>query len=189
MIQAGSCGTRCSESAMRWIASVGSLALIGLVVGLGLGGLIRVQAYLNHQAELHFEAQQGLPAGKPSVADRWLPSQHNEGAELAAGEIDRPAAPQAPGGATAIPESTGSTERNMPAAIEANEASRTTELARPHQPVTPRTILGEGQFTRRSGVSDLAETESAQHQNDERFVRIQVNRFGTHPSVYVVPRE
>lgn len=174
---------------MRWIVNLGSLALIGLVVGLGLGGLIRVQAYLNHQAELHYEAQQGLPATKPSVADRRLPSLINEPAQSVAGEIDRPVAPRAPSGATAIPEITGSTERNTPAAIQANEASRTTELTRPHEPVAPRAILGEGQHTRQVGVSDLAETESAPHQNDERFVRIQVNRIGAKSSVYVVPRE
>lgn len=174
---------------MRWIASVGSLALIGLVIGLGLGGLLRVQAYLNHQAELHFEAQQGLPATRAGAADRRPPSLVNEPAQSVAGEIDRTVAPRAPGGATAIPEITGSTERNAPAAIQANEASRTTELTRPHQPLTPRATLGEGQRTRRDGVSDLAETESAQHQNDERFVRIQVNRIGAKSSVYVVPRE
>jgi hypothetical protein len=173
---------------MRWIASVGSLALIGLVIGLGLGVLIRVQAYLNHQAELHFEAQRGLPATKAGAADHRLPSLVNEPAQSVAGEIDRTVAPRASGGA-AVPEITGSTERHTPAAIEADEASRATALTRPHQPAMPRATSGEGQDTRRVDVRDLDEPESAQRQNDERFVRVQVNRFGAKSSVYVVPRE
>jgi pilus assembly protein CpaB len=122
---------------MRWIVSVGTLMLVGLVVGLGLGGLFRVQAYLNHQAELHFEAQKGLLATR-------LRSPDNEPAQAVAGEIARPRDAPAPGDAAAISDITGSTERNALAAIQANEASRTTELSKPHQPVTPRAILGEG---------------------------------------------
>jgi pilus assembly protein CpaB len=127
---------------MRWIASVGTLMLVGLVVGLGLGGLFRVQAYLNRQAELHFDAQKGLLATKVSVAERGLRS--NEPTQAVAGEIARPADTPAPGDAAAIPDITGSTERRALAAIQANEANRATELTKPHQPVTPRAILGEG---------------------------------------------
>ncbi len=127
---------------MRWIASVGTLGLIGVAVGLGLAGLLRAQAYLNHRAELHFEAQKGLPATNASVAERWPRSLDNEPTQSVAGEIDRPT--PAPGDATVIPDITGSTDRNAPAAIQANEANRTTELTRPHQPVTARAILGEG---------------------------------------------
>jgi pilus assembly protein CpaB len=272
---------------MRWIVSVGTLALIGLAVGLGLGGLLRAQAYLNHRAELHFEAQKGLPAAKVGVAERRPRS--SEPTQSMAGEIDRRVDAPAPGNAAAIPDITGSAERNALAGIRANEANRTTELARPYPPVAPRAILGEGkkavairvtkvdsiagflvpdqpvdvvltrqfegssaysevvaqdarmlatdrhaaerndspsdalsvvlevditdaqklllasqigtlslvlrnageprsQHTRRIGVSDLAETGSAQ-QSKERFVPIKVNRVGAKPSVYVVPRE
>ena len=275
---------------MRWIASVGTLGLIGLAVGLGLGGLLRAQAYLNHQAELHFEAQKGLPATKVGVTEHRPRSMDSEPAQSVAGEIDRPADVPAPG-AVAISDITGSTERNALPAVQANEASRTTELTRPHQPVTPGAILGEGkkavairvtnaesiagflvpgqpvdvvltrqiegssvsnevvtqdarmlapdqltadrndspsdarpvmlevditdaqklllasevgtlslvlrnageprlQHTRRIGVSDLAETGTAQHQqNKGRIVSIQVHRIGAKPSVHVVPRE
>ena len=127
---------------MRWIVNVGTLGLIGLAVGLGLGGLIRVQAYLNHQAELHFEAQKGLPATNVSVAERWPRSLDIDPTRSAAREIDWPT--PAPGDATAISEITGSTERNPLAPIQANEADPTAEVTRPHQPVTPRAILGEG---------------------------------------------
>ena len=273
---------------MRWIASVGTLGLIGLAVGLGLGGLLRAQAYLNHQAELHFEAQKGLPATKISVTEHRPRSLDSEPTQSVAGEIDRPT--PAPRDATAISDITGSTERNALPAIQANEANRTTELTRLRQPVTPRAILGEGkkavairvanvesiagflvpgqpvdvvlnsqvegssvsnvvvtqdarmlapdqltadrndspsdarpvvlevditdaqklllasevgtlslvlrnageprlQHTRRIGVSDLAETGTAQQQNKGRVVSIQVHRIGAKPSVHVVPRE
>lgn len=129
---------------MRWIVSVGTLMLIGLAVGLGLGGLFRVQAYLNRQAELHFEAQKGLLATKVSVTERGLRSPDHEPAQAVAGEIARPVDTPAAGDAAAISDITGSTERNALAALQANEANRTTELTRPHQPVTPRAILGEG---------------------------------------------
>jgi pilus assembly protein CpaB len=129
---------------MRWIVSVGTLMLIGLAVGLGLGGLFRVQAYLNRQAELHFEAQKGLLATKVSITERRLRSPDHEPAQAVAGEIARPVDAPAPGDAAAISDITGSTERNALAALQANEANRTTELTRPHQPVTPRAILGEG---------------------------------------------
>src|SRR5882724_1191997 len=105
---------------MRRIVSVGTLVLIGLVVGLGLAGLFRVQTNLNHQAELHFEAQKRLPAAK--VAERWLRSADNEHTQAVAGEIDQPLDAPAPGNAAAIPDITGSTERNTLAAIQANEA-------------------------------------------------------------------
>src|SRR5262245_24914356 len=126
---------------MRWIVNVGTLALIGLAVGLGLGGLIRVQAYLNHQAELHFEAQKRQPANV-SVAERWPGSLDSGATQSVAGDIDRPT--PAPAGAAAIPDITGSTERNTVAPIQANEASPTAEAARPQQPVAPKAILGEG---------------------------------------------
>jgi pilus assembly protein CpaB len=129
---------------MRWIVSVGTLMLIGLAVGLGLGGLFRVQAYLNRQAELHFEAQKGLLPTKVSVTERRLRSPDHEPAQAVAGEIARPVDTPAAGDAAAISDITGSTERNALAALQANEANRTTELTRPHQPVTPRAILGEG---------------------------------------------
>jgi pilus assembly protein CpaB len=135
---------------MRWIVSVGTLMLIGLAVGLGLGGLFRVQAYLNHQAELHFEAQKGLPATEISVADRWLRSPgSDEPAPAVAGEINRPTDTPASGGvarggATAIPDITGSTERNPLGAIQGNEANRVSEPMRPQPPVMPKAILGEG---------------------------------------------
>jgi pilus assembly protein CpaB len=129
---------------MRWIVSVGTLMLIGLAVGLGLGGLFRVQAYLNHQAELHFEAQKGLLATKVGVTERGPRSPGNEPTQAVAGEIARPVDTPAPGDAAAISDITGSTERKALAAIQANEANRTTELTKPHQPVTPRAILGEG---------------------------------------------
>jgi pilus assembly protein CpaB len=121
---------------MRWIVSVGTLMLVGLVVGLGLGGLFRVQAYLNQQAELHFEAQKGLLATRPR-------SPHSEPTQAVAGEIARPRDTAAPGDAAPISDVTGSTERKAIAAIQANEANRTPELKR-HQPVMPRAILREG---------------------------------------------
>jgi pilus assembly protein CpaB len=127
---------------MRWIVSVGTLALIGLAVGLGLGGLLRAQAYLNHRAELHFEAQKGLPAAKIGVTESRPRS--SEAAQSMAGEIDRRVDTPGPGDATAIPNMTRGAERNSLAAMQANEANRTTELTRTHQPVTPRAILGEG---------------------------------------------
>jgi pilus assembly protein CpaB len=130
---------------MRWIVSVGTLGLVGLVVGLGLGGLFRVQTYLNHRAELYFQAQKELPGAKVSVTERRPRSLDNEPTQLVAGEIDRPAARPAPGDATAVSDVTGSTERNAPAAaIPANEANRTTELTRPHRPIAPTANLGEG---------------------------------------------
>ena len=122
---------------MRWIVSVGTLMLVGLVVGLGLGGLFRVQSYLNQQAELHFEAQKGLLATRPR-------SPHNEPTQAVAGEIARPRDTPAPGDAAAVSDITGSTERKALAAIQANEANRTPELVKPRQPVTPRAILREG---------------------------------------------
>jgi pilus assembly protein CpaB len=129
---------------MRWIVSVGTLMLIGLAVGLGLGGLLRVQTYLNRQAELHFEAQNGLPVTNVSVAERWPRSLYNEPAHAVAREIDRPVNTPAPGGTPAIPDITGSTERNTLGAIQGNEANHTTELTRPQQPAMPKAILGEG---------------------------------------------
>jgi hypothetical protein len=136
------------------------LGLIGLLIGLGLGGLFRVQTYLNHQAELYFQAQRGLPGTEVSVTERRPRSLDNEPTQLVAGEIDRPAARPAPSDATAISDVTGSTERNAPAAaIPANEANRTIELTRPQQ------------------------------QNKAGVVSIRVNRAGATPSVYVVPRE
>jgi hypothetical protein len=144
---------------MRWIVSVGTLGLIGLLIGLGLGGLFRVQTYLNHQAELYFQAQKGLPGTEVGVTERRPRRLDNEPTQVVAGEID-PAARPAPGDATAVPDVTRSTERNAPAAaIPANEANRTTELTRPQQP------------------------------NKEGVVSIRVNRAGATPSVYVVPRE
>src|SRR5262245_65545643 len=74
---------------MRWFVSVGTLALIGLAVGLGLGGLVRVQAYLNHQAELHFEAQKDPPATTLSFERRLL-GLESDPAQSVAGEINRP---------------------------------------------------------------------------------------------------
>jgi hypothetical protein len=144
---------------MRWIVSVGTLGLIGLLIGLGLGGLFRVQTYLNHQAELYFQAQRGLPGTEVSVTERRPRSLDNEPTQLVAGEIDRPAARPAPSDATAVSDVTGSTERDALAAIQANEANRTTELTRPQQ------------------------------QNKAGVVSIRVNRAGATPSVYVVPRE
>jgi hypothetical protein len=144
---------------MRWIVSVGTLVLVGLVVGLVLAGLFRVQAYLNHQAELHFEAQKGLLATKVSVTERGLRRPDNEPTQLVVGEIDRPVHTSATDDATAISDITGSTERNSLAAIQAIEASRTAELTRPHQ------------------------------QSKERVVPIRVIRAGAKPSVYMVPRE
>jgi pilus assembly protein CpaB len=138
---------------MRWIASVGTLGLIGLAVGLGLGGLLRAQAYLNHRAELHFEAQKGPPATNVSVAERWPRSLDSEPTQSAAGKIDRPT--PAPGDATAISEITGSTERKTAAAIQANEANPTAEVTRSHQPVTPRAILGEGKKAVAIRVADV----------------------------------
>ena len=145
---------------MRWIGSVGTLGLIGLAVGLGLGGLFRAQAYLNHQAELHFAAQKGLPANTVSVTERRPGSADNEPTQLVAGEINRPVDTRTAGDAAAISDVTGSTERNALAAIQANEANRTTELTRPHQPVTPRAILGEGKKAvaiRVANVESIAE--------------------------------
>jgi hypothetical protein len=113
---------------MRWIVSVGTLVLVGLAVGLGLAGLFRVQAYLNHQAELHFEVQKGLPATKVSVTERGLRSPDSEPTQLVAGEIDRSVHTPAPDEAAAISDSTGSAERNALAAIQANEANRTAEF-------------------------------------------------------------
>ena len=113
---------------MRWIVSVGTLVLVGLVVGLGLAGLFRVQAYLNHHAESHFEVQKGLPATKVSVTERGLRNPDHEPTQLVAGEIDRSVQTPAPDEATAISDFTGSTERNALAAIQANEANRTAEL-------------------------------------------------------------
>jgi hypothetical protein len=144
---------------MRWIVSVGTLALIGLLIGLGLGGLFRVQTYLNHQAELYFQAQKEQPETKVSVTERRLRGLDNEPTQLVAGEIDRPAARPAPGDATPVSDVTGSTERDALAAIQANEANHATELTRPQQ------------------------------QNKEGVVSIRVNRAGATPSVYVVPRE
>jgi hypothetical protein len=163
---------------MRWIVSVGTLALIGLVVGLGLGALFRVQAYLNHRAELHFEAQKGLPPTKVSATEHGPRSLDGGPMQSMAGEIERPT--PAPAGAAAIPDVTGSTERNTVAAIRANEANPTTEVTRPPLPVVPRATLGEGQ--------KAAEIEAAQPQNNER-VPIRVNRGGAKPSIYMVPRE
>ena len=159
---------------MRWIVSVGTLVLVGLVVGLGLAGLFRVQAYLNHQAELHFEVQKGLPATKVDVTERALRSPDSEPTQL--GEIDRSVHTPAPDEATAISDFKGSTERNAPAAIPANEANRNAG--------EPRL-----QHTRRIGVSDLDEAEIAHQQNKGRVVPIQVIRAGAKPSVYMVPRE
>lgn len=159
---------------MRWIVSVGALVLVGLVVGLGLAGLFRVQAYLNHQAELHFEVQKGLPATKVSVTERG--PRNPEPTQLVAGEIDRSVHTPAPDEATAISDVTGSTERNAPAAIQANEANRNAG--------EPRL-----QHTRRIGVADLDEAEIAHQQNKGRVVPIQVIRAGAKPSVYLVPRE
>jgi pilus assembly protein CpaB len=127
---------------MRWIVSVGTLALIGLAVGLALGGLFRVQAYLNHRAELHFEAQKGLPPTKVGATEHTPRSLDGGPMQSVAGEIERPA--PAPAGPAAIPDITGSAERNTVAAIRANEASPTTEVTKPQQPVMPRAILGEG---------------------------------------------
>ena len=150
---------------MRWIASVGTLMLVGLVVGLGLAGLFRVQAYLNHQAELHFEVQKGLPATKASVAERGLRSPDSEPKQLVAGEIDRSVNTPALDEATAISDFTGSTERNA--------------------------LAGEPrlQHTRKIGVADLDEAGIAHQQNKGRVVPIQVIRAGAKPSVYMVPRE
>jgi hypothetical protein len=112
---------------MRWIVSVGTLVLVGLVVGMGLAGLFRVQAYLNHQAELHFEAKKGLPAAKVSVTERGLRNPDHEPTQLVAGEIDRSVHTPEPDETTAISDSTGSAERNAPAAIQAHEANRAAE--------------------------------------------------------------
>ena len=161
---------------MRWIVSVGTLVLVGLVVGLGLAGLFRVQAYLNHQAELHFEVQKGLPATKVSVTERGLRSPDREPTQSVAGEIDRSVHTPAPDEAPAISDFTGSTERNAPAAIQANEANRNAG--------EPRL-----QHTRQIGVADLDEAEIAHQQNKGRVVPIQVIRAGAKPSVYMVPRE
>ena len=139
---------------MRWFVSVGTLALIGLAVGLGLGGLVRVQAYLNHQAELHFEAQKDPPATTLSFERRLL-GLESDPAQSVAGEINRPFDARAPGDATAIPNVTGSTERSAVAAIRDNEASRTTEPTRPHQPVMPRAALGEGRKAVAVRVSNI----------------------------------
>ena len=120
---------------MRWIVSVGTLMLVGLVVGLGLAGLFRVQTYLNHQAELHFEVQKGLPATKVSVAEHGLRSPDSEPKQLVAGEIDRSVNTPALDEATAISDFTGSTERNA--------------------------LAGEPrlQHTRKIGVADLTKRE------------------------------
>jgi hypothetical protein len=152
------------------------LVLVGLVVGLGLAGLFRVQAYLNHQAELHFEVQKWLPATKVSVTERGLRSPDSEPTQSVAGEIDRSVHTSAPDEATAISDFTGSTERNAPAAIQANEANRNAG--------EPRL-----QPTRQIGVADLDEAEIAHQQNKGRVVPIQVIRAGAKPSVYMVPRE
>ena len=161
---------------MRWIVSVGTLVLVGLVVGLGLAGLFRVQAYLNHQAELHFEVQKGLSATKVSVTERGLRSPDSEPTQPVVGEIDRSVHTPAPDEAPATSDVAGSTERNAPAAIQANEANRNAG--------EPRL-----QHTRRIGVSDLDEAEIAHQQNKGRVVPIQVIRAGAKPSVYMVPRE
>jgi hypothetical protein len=157
---------------MRWIVTVGTLVLVGLVIGLGLAGLFRAQAYLNHQAELHFEVQKGLPATKVGVTERGLRSPDSEPTQSVAGEIDRSVHPPAPDEATAISDVAGSTERNAPSAIQANEANR-----------------NAGEHTGRIGVSDLDEAEIAHQQNKGRVVPIQVIRAGAKPSVYLVPRE
>src|SRR5262245_15248273 len=129
---------------MRWIVSVGTMVLIGVAVGLGLAGVYRAQAYLNHRAELHFEAQKGLFATKTSVSARAPHGLDSEPVQSAMGEIDRSADMAVPDDAAAIPRITGSTERNTPAVIQGNWESRATDLPRPHQPVSPRAILGEG---------------------------------------------
>ncbi len=121
---------------MRWIVSVGTLVLVGLVVGLGLAGLFRVQAYLNHQAELHFEVQKGLPATKVSVTERGLRNPDHEPTQLVAGEIDRSVHTPAPDEATAISDFTGST------AIQTNEANRAAEL--PKGRVVPIQVIRAG---------------------------------------------
>lgn len=161
---------------MRWIVSVGTLVLVGLAVGVGLAGLFRVQAYLNHQAELHFEAKKELLPTKVSVTDRGPRNPDHEPTRLVAGEIDRSVNTPAPDEAAAISDLTGSTERNAPAAIQANEANRNAG--------EPRL-----QHTRRIDVSDLDEAEIAHQQNKGRVVPIQVIRGGAKPSVYMVPRE
>jgi hypothetical protein len=135
-----------------------------------------VQAYLNHQAELHFEVQKGLPATKVSVTERGLRSPDSEPTQSVAGEIGRSVHTPAPDEAPAISDITGSTERNAPAAIQANEANRNAG--------EPRL-----QHTRQIGVADLDEAELAHQQNKGRVVPIQVIRAGAKPSVYMVPRE
>ena len=161
---------------MRWIVSVSTLVLVGLVVGLGLAGLFRVQAYLNHQAELHFEVQKGLPATKVGVTERGLRNPDSEPTQPVAGEIDRSVHTPAPDEAPAISDIAGSTERNAPAAIQTNEANRNAG--------EPRL-----QHTRQIGVADPDEAEIAHQQNKGRVVPIQVIRAGAKPSVYMVPRE
>src|SRR5262249_30244862 len=133
---------------------VGTLALIGLAVGLGLGGLVRVQAYLNQQAELHFDGQKEPDEAKLSFNRRLL-GLESEPAQSVAREVDRPLDARAPGDVAAIPNVTGSTERKRVAAVRDNEASRTTEPTRPHQPVMPRATLGEGKKAVAVRVSNI----------------------------------
>lgn len=188
---------------MRWVVSVGTLVVVGLVVGLGMAGLFRVQAYLNHQAELHFEAQKGLLATKVSVTERGLRGPDNEPTQLVAGETDRPVHTSATDDASAISDITGSAVVTQDARILATD-----QLAadRNDSPSDARSVVLEAditdaqkllrnageprlQDTRRIGVSDLAEAGIAHQQNKGRVVPIRVIRAGAKPSVYMVPRE
>jgi Flp pilus assembly protein CpaB len=113
---------------MRLILRTGIWVLIGVAAGLGLAGLLRAQAYLNEQAELHvarLAAQQQQLAGTMTPVAALPPSSlDSETTPLATSEI-------------------GPRIDTRPPAL-ANEAKHRDEPLKPHRPLAPTEMLGEG---------------------------------------------
>src|SRR5262245_19725730 len=111
---------------MHLILRTGIWVLIGIAAGLGLAGLIRAQAYLNAQAELHVAqlAAQQQASAETLVAALPPGSLERETTPLATGEIGPPVDTRQP--------------------TLANEVKHQDEPLKPPRPLAPTEMLGEG---------------------------------------------
>jgi pilus assembly protein CpaB len=127
---------------MHLILRTGIWVLIGIAAGLGLAGLLRAQAYLNAQAELHVAqlAAQQQASAETLVAALLPGSLERETTPLATGEIGPPVDTRQP--------------------TLANQAKHQDEPLKPPRPLAPTEMLGEGKKAvaiRATDVDSLAE--------------------------------